>query len=133
MQLSIVRDILLESKFDLVNKDAMAELSVGLELLKSVSYSQRQELYYWQREARGIRTSLENFSRYEKADVVPVYICNLCPPACRYAGHAGSGSQNLIVLFYYAVLRSSGIFLKSIDILVEYTNCIYLCGIKSKL
>jgi predicted AAA+ superfamily ATPase len=114
-------DILLESKFDLVNKGAMAELAVGLELLKSASYSQRQELYYWQREARnsqaevdyliqrneriipievksgtkgsmqslfifleekkikkGIRTSLENFSRYERIDIIPVYaISNL--------------------------------------------------------
>ena len=114
-------DILLESKFDLVNKGAMAELAVGLELMKSSSYSQRQELYYWQREARnsqaevdyliqrndkiipievksgtkgsmqslfifleekkikkGIRTSLENFSGFEKIDVIPVYaISNL--------------------------------------------------------
>ena len=114
-------DILLESKFDLVNKGAMAELAVGHELLKSSSYSQRQELYYWQREARnsqaevdyliqrndeiipievksgtkgsmqslfifleekkikkGIRTSLENFSRFEKIDVIPAYaISNL--------------------------------------------------------
>lgn len=114
-------DILLETEFDLINKGAMAELAVGLELLKSSSYSQRQELYYWQREARnsqaevdyliqkndkiipievksgtkgsmqslfifleekkikkGIRTSLENFSRFEKIDVIPVYaISNL--------------------------------------------------------
>ncbi len=114
-------DILLETKFDFINKGAMAELAVGLELLKSSSYSQRQELYYWQREARnsqaevdyliqsndkiipievksgtkgsmqslyifleekkikkGIRTSLENFSRFEKIDVIPVYaISNL--------------------------------------------------------
>lgn len=114
-------DILLESKFDLVNKGAIAELAVGLELLKSSSYSQRQELYYWQREARnsqaevdyliqrndkiipievksgtkgsmqslfifleekkikkGIRTSLENFTRFEKIDVIPAYaISNL--------------------------------------------------------
>ena len=89
--------------------------------MKSGAYSQRQELYYWQREARnsqaevdyliqrnekiipievksgtkgsmqslfifleekrikkGIRTSLENFSKYEKIDVIPVYaISNL--------------------------------------------------------
>jgi len=109
-------DILLETEFDLVNKGAIAELAVGLELLKSSSYSQRQELYYWQREARnsqaevdyliqrndkiipievksgtkgsmqslyifleekeikkGIRTSLENFSRLEKVLIIPLY------------------------------------------------------------
>ena len=114
-------DIFLAGNFDLINKGSIAELAVGLELVKSGAYSQRQELYYWQREARnsqaevdyliqrnekiipievksgtkgsmqslfifleekrikkGIRTSLENFSKYEKIDVIPVYaISNL--------------------------------------------------------
>ncbi len=116
-----VSDILIKDDFDLINKGSLAELSVGLELVKSAPYSQRQELYYWQREARnsqaevdylierngkiipievksgtkgsmqslfifidekkinkGIRASLENFTKYEKIDVIPVYaISNL--------------------------------------------------------
>lgn len=111
-----ISDMLLEGDFDLINKGALAELAAGLELVKAAPHSQRQELYYWQREARnsqaevdylvqssskiipvevksgtkgsmqslyifleekkiknGIRTSLENFSRYEKVDVFPLY------------------------------------------------------------
>lgn len=111
-----ISDILLEGDFDMINKGAIAELAAGLELVKAAPYSQRQELYYWQREARnsqaevdylvqrsskiipvevksgkkgsmqslyifleekkilnGIRTSLENFSKYDKIDVFPLY------------------------------------------------------------
>ncbi len=114
-------EILLEDNFGLINKGAMAELAAGLELVKSATHSQRQELYYWQREARnsqaevdyliqrngkiipievksgtkgsmqslfifleekgikkGIRTSLENFSKFDRIDVIPGYaISNL--------------------------------------------------------
>ena len=111
-----ISDILLQGDFDLINKGAIAELATGLELVKAAPYSQREELYFWHREARnsqaeidflaqrnnliipvevksgtkgsmqslyifleekkiekGIRTSLENFSKYEKIDVIPLY------------------------------------------------------------
>lgn len=111
-----ISDILLQGNFDLVNKGAIAELSTGLELVKAAPHSQREELYFWHRDARnsqaeidfliqknnliipvevksgtkgsmqslfifleekkikkGIRTSLENFSKYEKIDVIPLY------------------------------------------------------------
>lgn len=107
-------DLLLKSDFDSINKGSIAELFVGLELMK-VSYK-RNELYYWQRESRnsqaevdylvqkntrilpievksgtkgsmqslflflnekkiktGIRVSQENFSKYDKIMVFPIY------------------------------------------------------------
>ena len=109
-------DILLNDDFDAINKGGIAEMFVGLELLKSSSFYQQTRLFYWQREERnahaeidfvvqqnmdivpievksgkqgkmqsmylfikeksskiGIRTSLENFSVYDKIKVVPLY------------------------------------------------------------
>jgi predicted AAA+ superfamily ATPase len=109
-------DILLSNDFDLVNKGSIAEMFVGLELLKNSSCYLPQQLYYWQREQKnnhaevdyiiqqgekiipievksgtigkmqslhlfikekqaeyGIRTSLENFARYDKINVYPLY------------------------------------------------------------
>jgi len=66
-------DILLESNFELINKGAIAEMAVGLELLKSGSYSQRQELYYWQREARNSQAEVDYL--IQKNDkIIPVEV-----------------------------------------------------------
>jgi predicted AAA+ superfamily ATPase len=114
-------DILINSDFASINKGAIAELNVGLELVKSASCYQRQNLYYWHREAKssnaevdyiiqqnekilpievksgtkgsmqsmqifmetkkidmGIRTSQENFSKFQNIVVYPLYaISNL--------------------------------------------------------
>lgn len=116
-----INDILLADDFDFINKGSIAELYVGLELLKSVSCYEQTALYYWHREATnsqaevdyiiqsddqilpievksgtsgkmqslflflkekqraiGIRTSLENFSKYDPIRVYPLYaIANL--------------------------------------------------------
>ena len=109
-------DILLNNDFDAINKGGIAEMFAGLELLKSSSFYQQMQLFYWQREEKnaraevdfvvqqnmdiipievksgkqgkmqsmhlfikekkskmGIRTSLENFSVYDKIKVVPLY------------------------------------------------------------
>jgi len=109
-------DILLNEDFDAINKGGIAEMFVGLELLKSSSFYQQTPLFYWQREEKnaraevdfivqkdmeiipievksgkqgkmqsmylflkeknskmGIRTSLENFSIYDKIKVIPLY------------------------------------------------------------
>jgi predicted AAA+ superfamily ATPase len=109
-------DILLNDDFDMINKGNIAEMFVGLELLKSTPCREQKQLHYWQREAQnshaevdyviqlndaiipievksgkqgkmqslhlfmkekqseyGIRTSLENFSQYDKINVIPLY------------------------------------------------------------
>lgn len=111
-----IGDILLEKDFETINKGAIAELHVGLELIKSQAPYTNQELFYWQREAKnslaevdyviqnngsivpievksgkkgsmqsmhlfikekkvpkGIRASLENFSKLERIDIYPLY------------------------------------------------------------
>lgn len=109
-------EILLNTDFDTINKGGIAEMLVGLELLKASSCYQQIGLYYWLREkpnsrsevdyviqqndmiipvevksgkqgkmqslyqfmkekksAYGIRTSLENFTQYDKIKVIPLY------------------------------------------------------------
>ncbi len=111
-----ISDLLLENDLDMINKGAIAELHVGLELIKSQAPYTKQELYYWQREAKssqaevdyviqkngtivpieiksgkkgsmqsmhlfikekkaakGIRVSLENFSKLGQIDIYPIY------------------------------------------------------------
>lgn len=50
-------DLLLKSDFDSINKGSIAELFVGLELMK-VS-EKRIELYYWQRESRNSQAEVD--------------------------------------------------------------------------
>lgn len=52
-------DILLGSDFQAINKGAIAELSVGLELIKSASCYERQFLYYWHREAKSSNAEVD--------------------------------------------------------------------------
>jgi len=118
--LGLRSELLPASDFSAVNRGSLAEIFIGLELLKASSCFSLQELFYWQRSAspgssqgnaqvdfvvqkgssiipievksgtqgsmqslrlfmkekhinRGIRTSLENFGRYENIDVYPLY------------------------------------------------------------
>ena len=115
-------EILLNDDFDTINKGNIAEMFVGLEVLKASSCFEQTQLYYWQREEPnscaevdyviqqnntivpievksgkqgkmqslhlfikekqseyGIRTSLENFTQYNKIKVIPLYsIGNIC-------------------------------------------------------
>ncbi|MEA3444546.1 MAG: DUF4143 domain-containing protein [Bacteroidota bacterium] len=50
-------DLLLKSDFDSINKGSIAELFVGLELMK-VS-DKRNELYYWQRESKNSQAEVD--------------------------------------------------------------------------
>jgi predicted AAA+ superfamily ATPase len=111
-----ISDILLTNDFKTVNRGALAEIFVGLELVKAASCYSPTPLYYWQREKSqakaqidflvqkgdkiipievksgttgkmqslhlflkekrleyGIRTSLENFAKYNNIQVYPLY------------------------------------------------------------
>jgi uncharacterized protein len=109
-------EVLLADTFDAINKGAIAEQFVGLELMKAENCFTKPQLWYWHRENpnssaevdyvidkegivfpvevksgkkgsmqslylfleekrldRGIRLSLENFGRYDRVDVYPLY------------------------------------------------------------
>ena len=54
-----ISKILLSDTLDQVNKGSMAELFVGLELLKTMPCNQPAHLYYWQREQRGSQAEVD--------------------------------------------------------------------------
>ena len=54
-----MNNVLLSSDVNLVNKGSLAEVFVGLELLKNNSCTQRQELYYWLRLDKGAQAEVD--------------------------------------------------------------------------
>lgn len=68
-----VADVLFESDFETVNKGAIAEQYVGLELLKSGSCYQQQSLYFWQREAKSSSAEVDYLiQKHDK--IVPIEV-----------------------------------------------------------
>jgi predicted AAA+ superfamily ATPase len=70
MQLS---DILLNDDFDAINKGGIAEMLVGLELMKSNSFYQSTRLFYWQREEKNARAEVD-FVVQKKMEIVPIEV-----------------------------------------------------------
>ncbi len=52
-------EILLSNNIDFVNKGSLAELFVGIEILKHSSQDKYPELYYWHREARNSEAEID--------------------------------------------------------------------------
>ena len=52
-------DILISNNFDLINKGNIAEMFVGLELLKATSPYEMAQLYYWQREEKNAHAEVD--------------------------------------------------------------------------
>lgn len=68
-----ISEILLENEFDVINKGAIAELFVGLEMLKSYSCYQQHELYYWQRETASGNAEVDYVIQYQNK-VLPIEV-----------------------------------------------------------
>lgn len=58
---------------DFVNKGAIAELFVGLELLKGADVHERTSLYYWQREAKNSNAEVDYIVQRQR-DIIPLEI-----------------------------------------------------------
>jgi uncharacterized protein len=72
LQLNI-GDLLIETDFDLVNKGAIAEQYVGLELLKASSCYRQEELFYWHREAKSSNAEVD-YVVQKSGDVIPLEV-----------------------------------------------------------
>ena len=66
-------DILLNDDFDTINKGGIAEMFVGLELLKASSCYQQPSLYYWQREVRNARAEVDFVIQHDM-DIIPIEV-----------------------------------------------------------
>lgn len=68
-----ITEILFENNFEMINKGCIAELYVGLELLKSSSCYQQQSLYYWQREALNSNAKVD-YVIQEQQEIIPIEV-----------------------------------------------------------
>lgn len=66
-------DILLEETLKNINKGNIAELFVGLELLKTASPYEKQSLYYWHREAKNSQAEVDYVIQIGK-QIVPIEV-----------------------------------------------------------
>jgi predicted AAA+ superfamily ATPase len=68
-----VGQLLIQNDFSLVNKGNIAELYVGLELVKSEDPYSNKQLYYWQREARNSQAELDYFYQCQTR-IIPIEV-----------------------------------------------------------
>lgn len=68
-----IGDMLMGDDLQAINKGAIAELHVGLELLKNTSPYQPGALYYWRRESRNSQAEVD-YVIQQQADIVPVEV-----------------------------------------------------------
>ena len=68
-----VSDVLFQDNFNLVNKGSIAELHVGLELVKSASCFKQQQLYYWHRESLNSNAEVDYLIQI-KQEIIPVEV-----------------------------------------------------------
>ena len=66
-------DILVSKEFDFVNKGNIAELYVGLELIKATSFYEMAQLYYWQRDKRNSQAEVD-YVLQKNYDIVPLEV-----------------------------------------------------------
>lgn len=68
-----IGELMISDRFEVVNKGALAELSVGLELAKLSSSYRNNSLYYWQRESPGGNAEVDYV--YQKGDkIIPIEV-----------------------------------------------------------
>jgi predicted AAA+ superfamily ATPase len=68
-----ISQILLGDTLEQINKGAIAELFVGLELIKSAPIGSPHQLYYWQRESRGSQAEVD-YVIQSGASVLPIEV-----------------------------------------------------------
>ena len=68
-----IKNVLFEENFDPVNKGNIAELFVGLEILKASSCYQQQALYYWHRESLNSNAEVDYLINKDQ-DIIPVEV-----------------------------------------------------------
>lgn len=68
-----IGELMLSEDLQVVNKGCIAELHVGLELLKSESCYEKAELFYWQREAKNSQAEVD-YVVQSAADIFPVEV-----------------------------------------------------------
>ncbi len=82
-----IGELIISDDFDVINKGAIAELFTGLELQKSASAYQQEELYFWQRESRNSNAEVDYLIQFGQ-DILPIEVKS-----------GGRGSMQSLYLF----------------------------------
>ena len=68
-----IANLLIEDDFNIINKGNIAELFVGLELLKNTSCYEKSYLYYWQREAQNSQAEID-YVIQKQEKIIPIEV-----------------------------------------------------------
>jgi predicted AAA+ superfamily ATPase len=68
-----ISEVLFEDDFDLINKGAIAEQYVGLELLKAFSCYRQENLYFWHREAKNSNAEVD-YVIQKNEHIIPIEV-----------------------------------------------------------
>lgn len=68
-----IADIIIGDEFEVINKGHIAELYVGLELLKVKNCFQKTELYYWQRDAKNSQAEVDYVCQFNE-NIIPLEV-----------------------------------------------------------
>lgn len=68
-----IADVLFGEDFDVINKGAVAEQYVGLELLKSGNCYRQEQLYFWHREAKSSNAEVD-YVIQQNNNIVPIEV-----------------------------------------------------------
>lgn len=68
-----ISEIILSPDFDFINKGAIAEIFVGLELKKSYSCYQQSELYFWKREEKNSNAEIDYLIQ-KGENIIPIEV-----------------------------------------------------------
>lgn len=68
-----IAQLLVEDDFNSINKGNIAELSVGLELIKNTSCYEKTQLYYWQREAKNSQAEVD-YVIQKQDKIIPIEV-----------------------------------------------------------
>lgn len=68
-----IAELLLDNQFSTTNKGAIAEQLVGLELIKSASCYQPQQLFFWQREALNSNAEIDYLVQ-KQMEIIPIEV-----------------------------------------------------------
>lgn len=69
----LVRELMVASSTDLVDKGHIAEMVAGMELIKYMSCDKRHQLYYWQNTANGTQSEVDYIIAHGN-EIVPVEV-----------------------------------------------------------
>ncbi len=68
-----IAKLLIEDDFNIINKGHIAELFVGLELLKNLSPYEKKDLFYWQREAKNSQAVVD-YVIQKQEQIIPIEV-----------------------------------------------------------